>query len=96
MYLGNEYGVKALNHFLTGFMTAGCKFNDEEKNYPNFILFTDWLNNELGNTEARSWNWSGVLLEKYKDDKKALDKFFYYLNKFKDSYLTNDTAKIKP
>ena len=84
MFLGNDYGVIALNHFVTGFIVGGGQYYDKKLNYPNFSLFTDWLGG-LWNTkyEKYAMNWSWLLLAKYKDDKKALKKFFYYLSKFK-------------
>ncbi len=84
MYLGNDYGIIALNHFLTGFMLGGGQFYDKKLNYPDFSLFTDWLGGILKfKHERSSMNWSWLLLDKYKDDKKALKKFFFYLKQFK-------------
>lgn len=84
MYLGNDYGIIALNHFVTGFMVGGGQFYDKKLNLPDFSLFTDWLGGVLKyKYESSSMNWSWLLLDKYKDDKKAFDKFFSYLKQFK-------------
>jgi len=86
MYLGNDYGIAALNCFVTGFRFGGGEFYSRKLNYPNFNLFTEWLGGVLKyKYENSSVSWSGLLLEKYKDDRKALEKFFYYLNRFKTS-----------
>lgn len=84
MYLGNDYGIIALNHFVTGFMLGGGQFYDKKLNYPDFSLFTNWLGGIFKyKYEGSSMNWSWMLLDKYKDDKKALEKFFFYLKQFK-------------
>lgn len=84
MYLGNDYGIISLNHFVTGFMVGGGQFYDKKLNSPDFSLFTDWLGGILKyNYEKSPMNWSSLLLNKYKDDKKALEKFFFYLKQFK-------------
>ena len=84
MYLGNDYGVIALNHFITGFITGGVHFYYKKSNYPDFLLFTDWLGGMLKfKHEKSSMNWSWLLLDKYKDDKKGLERFFFYLKQFK-------------
>ena len=84
MYLGNDYKVIALNHFITGFITGGGHFYDKKSNYPDFLLFTDWLGGMLKfKHEKSSMNWSWLLLDKYKDDKKGLERFFFYLKQFK-------------
>jgi hypothetical protein len=84
MYLGNDYGIIALNHFVWGFNCGGGKFYSKKLNYPDFSLFTDWLGGMLKfKYEGSSMNWSSLLLEKYKEDKKALEKFFFYLKQFK-------------
>lgn len=86
MYLGNDYGIIALNHFVTGFMVGGGQFYDKKLNYPDFSLFTDWLGGILNyKYDKSSMNWSWLLLDKYKDDKKALEKFFFYLKQFKSA-----------
>ncbi|MFB9108510.1 hypothetical protein [Flavobacterium gyeonganense] len=84
MYLGNDYGIIALNHFVTGFLVGGGQFYDKNLNHPDFSLFTDCLGGILKyKYESSSMNWSWLLLDKYKEDKKALDKFFSYLKQFK-------------
>ena len=55
-------------------------------NYPDFSLFTDWVVGMLKSKyEGSAINWSWLLMDKYKNDKKALDKFFFYLDQFKNS-----------
>lgn len=84
MFLGNDYGIIALNHFVTGFSLGGGQFYNKKLNCPDFSLFTDWLGGIFKyKYERSSANWSWLLLEKYKDDKKALAKFFFYLKLFK-------------
>lgn len=84
MYLDNDYGIVSLNRFVAGFICGGGQLYDKKVNYPDFSLFTDWLGGILKfKYENSAMNWSWLLLDKYKDDKKALEKFFFYLKQFK-------------
>jgi hypothetical protein len=86
MYLGNAYGIKALNLFIAGYCCAGGRSYDEDLNVPDFQLFTSWLGGILEyEYENSSGNWSWLLLERYNDDRYALNKFFNYLAQFKTS-----------
>lgn len=86
MFLGNDFSIQSLNNFITGFAFAGGKTYDKSLNYPDFALFTNWLGGRLNyKYEASAMNWSWLLLNKFKDDKKAFAKFFYYLDQFKKS-----------
>ena len=86
MFLGNNYGIIALNNFVLGFILGGGQLYDKKLNYPDFSLFTNWLGGMWKTKyEKYSMNWSWILLEKFKDDKKALEKFFFYLKKFKSA-----------
>jgi hypothetical protein len=86
MYLGNDYGIIALNLFVTGFLFGGGKFYDKKQGYPDFCLFSNWLGGILKyKFEKSGMNWCWLLLDKYKDDKIAFEKFFFYLKQFKET-----------
>lgn len=86
MYLGNNFGIIALNNFVTGFMIGAGQLYGKKPGYPDFSLFTAWLGGILKyNYESSPMNWSWLLLDKYKDDKKALKKFFFYLKQFQSA-----------
>lgn len=86
LYLGNNYGITALNHFMTGYWMGQRTLYDKGTNYPNFSLFTDWLVGlQKYDYESTSSNWIWHFLKRYKDEKKALEKFFNYLQKFKSA-----------
>lgn len=86
MVLGHSVGITALDHFIQGYSWGGGRFYDKKSGYPDFSLFTDWLCGMIKyKHEYSSMNWHWHLLNKYKDEEKALKKFFDYLNQFKKS-----------
>jgi hypothetical protein len=86
MFLGNDCDTKALDHFIYGFKTGGGQLHDSKLNYPDFTLFTDWVGGMLKiNSVKSSVGWHWLLKDKFKDDKKAWNKFFQYLRQYKES-----------
>jgi hypothetical protein len=86
MFLGNGFDLKSLDNFILGFMYGGGKLSNPKSHYPDFSLFTNWLGGMLKiNSEKSAANWSWLLKEKFKDDKKTFMNFFYYLNIFKSA-----------
>ena len=83
MYLG-ENSVSILNAFLGGYLTAafeaGISLVDEN---PPFEEFHDWVAMRLGYYESTS-GWSKMLLAaEGGNEAKALERFFVYLDEFK-------------
>lgn len=96
LYLGNNIGVTSLDLLIRGFRLANGKFIDEKKLYPNFNLFTSWLGGMIDYPyQGSSFGWCWLLLDKYKDEKISLEKFFEYLDIFKLAKYKIEIAEIK-
>jgi hypothetical protein len=83
MYLG-ENSVSLLRAFLGGYMTAAYESQTSfvEEN-PPFGAFHDWVAMKLGYFESTS-GWANMLLAAENgDETKALERFFVYLDDFK-------------
>ena len=83
LYLGKN-SVSLLNAFLGGYMTAAydaqISFVDET---PPFGAFHDWVAMKLGYYESTS-GWANMLLAaEGQNEAKALERFFVYLDEFK-------------
>jgi hypothetical protein len=57
----------------------------EEKEYPPFMLFHDYIWVKYWYYESTSW-WSWMLIDKYWNTKEALDNFFEHLEEFKEKF----------
>lgn len=87
--LGNDFRMTDLNNFITGYYLGGGKTYSKQDNIPDFHFYTNWLAGILKiKYEGISQNWSWLLKDKFKTDKLAFDKFFYYLEKFKKSAIS--------
>lgn len=89
MFLGNDFRMTDLNNFITGYYFGGGKTYSKQDNIPDFGFYTDWLAGMLNvKYEHIPQNWSWLLKDKFKTDKLAFDKFFYFLEKFKKSAIS--------
>ncbi len=96
MYLGNGCTIESLNNFVLGFIFGGGKLNHKASSFPDFSLFTGWIGGIFKyKHENSSGNWSWFLTEKYSDRKKALTKFFHYLDIFKQENIEVTVIPIK-
>lgn len=80
--------ISLLNSFLLGFqfLREPNFFIDKKHRYPNFNFFTTWIGGILNYpNENSSGNWSFLIKEKYKTEKKSFEKFFDFLTQFKNS-----------
>lgn len=94
LYLGNDWGITALNNFLTGFMCAGGLFYSNKKTFPNFSHYSTWIAGRIRSKYDLSAGWHWHILNKYdKDERKSLNTFFKHLHEFKKSKV--DIFEIK-
>jgi hypothetical protein len=95
--------MTVLDSFLSGLVLFrdDSFFIDEKHIFPNFNLFTTWIGGMLNYPyKSSSGNYSWLIKEKFKTEKKSYDKFFEYLSEFKKSKiyylkieLTNDNIR---
>jgi uncharacterized protein (DUF433 family) len=85
LYLGSR-SISRLDSFLTGYR---CALDDLKVNgTPSFWYFHDWVAMKLG-AYASTAGWCHLLLESMDgDEDKALDRFFSYLDEFKQRKAT--------
>lgn len=82
LYIGN-HSVTRLNSFLHGYVCALHDFKIEMTEKPQFHNFHDWVAMRLNRYEGTS-GWCNMLLKAENgDEEKALERFFVYLDEFK-------------
>jgi hypothetical protein len=94
LYIGNRK-IKALWDFLQGYQMALNLNKLQEKSYPDFRLFSTWIKGRIKSEYDLTVGWDYHLFNFFKDDEKALEHFFEFLEEFKSSEPICEIQKIQ-
>jgi hypothetical protein len=97
MFLGNNWGLDALNSFIAGFQMAASTTQMELDEFPNFGYFNTWIIGHLDKHFGQSGGWHWQISNRNPDNhQQAFDEFFYFLEIFKKSKMQSKSILIDP